>query len=48
MVQHRQHSRKDNRVSTVVDLCAWAIATGRLTLVARCWLFLESEVDGGA
>jgi hypothetical protein len=32
------------RIETLLDLCAWAIATGRVWLIARAWLAIEPEV----
>jgi hypothetical protein len=32
------------RKAALIDLCAWAIATGRVELIARSWLALEVEV----
>jgi hypothetical protein len=38
------HDAGPRRKAALIDVCAWAIATGHLELIARSWLALESEV----
>jgi hypothetical protein len=32
------------RLDTLLDLCAWGIATGRVWVITRAWLALEREI----
>jgi hypothetical protein len=38
LAAHQQH------IESLLDLCVWGIATGRVWLIARAWLALEREV----
>jgi len=38
---------RHQRISTLIDILSWAIATNRLQLIAHSWRVLESEVRDG-
>jgi hypothetical protein len=42
--QRRSVHTAPPRRCTLVDLCAWGIATGRLSPMVRAWLVLGREV----
>jgi hypothetical protein len=42
----RTSRTRRQRQATLLDLCAWAIATGRVWLVAQAWTTLEEVIHG--